>query len=134
MPRMIFVNLPVKDIGASRAFFTALGFSFNEEFCDGSSLCLALDDNIFVMLLEESRFRSFINGEVSDATMATEVLTCITVESRENVDTLVSKAVEAGGKPWKDTFAEGPMYGGSFQDLDGHVWELMHMDVSAALA
>jgi predicted lactoylglutathione lyase len=125
--RMIFVSLPVKDLPASQRFFTDLGFEFNAEFTDDSAACMVVDRNIFVMLLDEGRFRDFINGEISDATAATEVLTCLSADSRQQVDDLVAKAIAAGGKPWKPSIAEGPMYGGSFQDLDGHVWELMHM-------
>jgi predicted lactoylglutathione lyase len=125
--RMIFVNLPVKDLEASTTFFTALGFEFNDQFTTDDAACMIVDDNIFVMLLVESRFKDFINGEISDATRATEVLTCLSADSREQVDELVEKAIAAGGKPWKPTIEEGPMYGGSFQDLDGHVWELLHM-------
>jgi uncharacterized protein len=131
MSRMIFVNLPVKDLSASRGFFEALGFTIDEQFSDDKAACVALADNIFVMLLREEFFRTFILGDVADASQATEVLTCVSAQSRQEVDDLVRKAIEAGGKPWKDSFAEGPMYGGSFQDLDGHVWEVMHMDVSA---
>ena len=83
MSRMIFVNLPVKDLTASRAFFTALGFAFNEEFSDDRAACVVLADNIFVMLLREDVFATLVNGEVADATRATEVLSCITAESRE---------------------------------------------------
>jgi uncharacterized protein len=84
-----------------------------------------------VMLLRRDFFATFINGEIADATQSTEVLNCLSASSREEVDAMVRAAVEAGGKPWKDTFSQGPMYGGSFQDLDGHVWEVMHMDTSA---
>jgi predicted lactoylglutathione lyase len=125
--RMIFVNLPVKDLTSSRAFFTELGFEFNLEFTDEAAACMVVDQNIYVMLLAERRFRDFINGEISDATQTTEVLTCLSVESRHQVDDLVARAIAAGGKPWKPAIDDGPMYGGSFQDLDGHVWELMHM-------
>ena len=131
MSRMIFVNLPVKDLAASRGFFEALGFPVNEQFSDDKAACVALADNIFVMLLREPFFRTFVNGEVADASQVTEVLNCLSADSRQEVDDLVRRAVEAGGKPWKDTFSDGPMYGGSFQDLDGHVWEVMHMDVPA---
>jgi hypothetical protein len=124
---MIFVNLPVKDLTSSRAFFTELGFVFNPGFTDDDAACMVVDQNIYVMLLSEDRFRDFINGEISDATKATEVLTGLSAESRQQVDELVARAVAAGGKPWKPAIEEGPMYGGSFQDLDGHVWELMHM-------
>ena len=126
--RMIFVNLPVKDLNASRGFFGELGFEFNPQFSDDRAACMVVDQNIFVMLLEEDRFRDFINGEISDATSTTEVLTALSADSREHVDDTIAKAIAAGGKPWKPIMDEGPMYGGSFQDLDGHVWELMHME------
>jgi uncharacterized protein len=125
--RMIFVNLPVRDLAASEAFFTELGFAFNPDFADEQAACMVVDRNIFVMLLAEERFRDFVTGEISDARRATEVLTSLSVERREQVDQLVARAVAAGGKPWKPTVGHGPMYVGSFQDLDGHVWELMHM-------
>jgi predicted lactoylglutathione lyase len=125
--RMIFVNLPIKDVQASRRFFNALGFSFNEQFSDDNAACMIVEENIFVMLLSEGHFKGFINGEISDATKATEVLTCLSAGSKDEVDETVKKAIAAGGKPWKPSFEMGPMYGGSFQDLDGHVWELMHM-------
>jgi predicted lactoylglutathione lyase len=129
---MIFVNLPVKDLAASRGFFEALGFSIDEQFSDDKAACVVLADNIFVMLLREEFFRTFVGGEVADASHVTEVINCLSAESRHEVDDLVRRAVEAGGKPWKDSFSDGPMYGGSFQDLDGHVWEVMHMDLPAA--
>jgi uncharacterized protein len=125
--RMIFVNLPVKDLDASKAFFTELGFEFNPQFSDDTAACMIVDENIFVMLLVEERFRDFINDEVADATRTTEVLTALSADSKQQVDETVAKAIAAGGKPWKPAMEEGPMYGGSFQDLDGHVWELMHM-------
>jgi uncharacterized protein len=125
--RMIFVNLPVKDLKASTEFFTELGFTFNQEFSDDKAACMIVDENIFVMLLVEERFKDFINGEISDATRTTEVLTCLSADNKQQVDETIKKAIAAGGKPWKPTMEEGPMYGGSFQDLDGHVWELMYM-------
>ncbi len=128
--RMIFVNLPVKDLAASKAFFSALGFEFNAEFSDDKAACMVVDTNIFVMLLVEERFRDFINGDLVDATSATEVMTGLSADSRAQVDDLLAKAIAAGGKPWQPVVDDGPMYGGSFQDLDGHVWELMHMDVA----
>jgi len=125
--RMIFVNLPVKDVSASRAFFTGLGFTFNPEFSDGSCACMVVDRNIFVMLLAEEQFGQFVTGPISDATRATEVLLSVSVDSREQVDRIVAQAIASGGKAWKPAFAAGPTYGSSFQDLDGHVWELMYM-------
>jgi uncharacterized protein len=129
--RMIFVNLPVKDLEASKRFFGELGFDFNPQFTDETAACMVIDDNIFAMLLVEDRFRDFINGEIADATNGTEVLTALSAGSRQEVDETVAKAIEAGGKPWKPVIEEGPMYSGSFQDPDGHVWELVYMDMDA---
>jgi predicted lactoylglutathione lyase len=125
--RMIFVNLPVADLPASRAFFTALGFTFNADFSDRSCACMVVDRNIFVMLLAAGRFADFVTGDIADANTVTEVITCLSAESRAQVDDTVALAVAAGGKPWQPVIEDGPMYGGSFQDLDGHVWELVHM-------
>jgi predicted lactoylglutathione lyase len=124
---MIFVNLPVKDLEVTRAFWSELGFSFNADYSDDTAACLVIDDNVFAMLITEPRFREFINGDIADAFTTKEVLTCLSCESREEVDELVGKAIAAGGKPWKEVMEAGPMYGGSFQDPDGHVWELMSM-------
>ncbi len=125
--RMIFMNLPVKNLEKSKDFFAKLGFEFNPQFSDDQAACMIVDENIFVMLLVHERFSDFINGEICDATNATEVLTCLSADSKEHVDTTIAKAIAAGGKPWKPVMDDGPMYGGSFQDLDGHVWELIHM-------
>jgi predicted lactoylglutathione lyase len=125
--RMIFVNLPVRDLPASERFFGELGFGFEPQFTDDTAACMVVDENIFVMLLTEERFKDFINGEIADATSTTEAITALSADSREEVDDMVVRAIAAGGKPWKPVLEEGPMYGGSFQDLDGHVWELIHM-------
>jgi predicted lactoylglutathione lyase len=130
--RMIFVNLPVKDLERSKKFFTALGFSINPQFTDDAAACIVIESNICVMLLTEPRFRDFITGEISDATRATEVLTCLSAGSRAEVDELLSKALAAGGKSWKPILEMGPVYGASFQDPDGHVWEVIHMDMPVA--
>ena len=129
--RMIFVNLPVKSVAASRRFFGALDYGFNEQFSDENTACMVVDENIFVMLLEHHRFSDFITGEISDATKATEVLTCLSADSRAEIDDVLAKALAAGAKPWKPILDMGPMYGCSFQDLDGHVWEYMYMDMAA---
>lgn len=125
--RMIFVNLPVKDLAKSIAFFTELGFRFNPEFSDDKAACMVVDQNIFVMLLVEDRFRDFVNGDIADATTMTEVLTALSADSKEQVDETIAKAIAAGGRSWRPIMEDGPMYGGSFQDPDGHVWELIHM-------
>jgi predicted lactoylglutathione lyase len=126
--RMIFVNLPVKDLEASKRFFGELGFDFNPEFSDETAACMVVDQNIFFMLLVEERFKDFINGEIADATKATEAINSLSADSREEVDETIEKALSAGGKPWKPTLEEGPMYVRSFQDLDGHVWEVLYME------
>lgn len=125
--RMIFVNLPVKNIETSRAFFTTLGFTFNPEYSDDRTLCMIVEENIFVMLLQEERFRDFINGDIADAKRSTEVLTCLSAGSREEIDRMIEAALASGGSHWKPFQDHGFMYAGSFQDPDGHVWELVHM-------
>lgn len=132
--RMIFVNLPVKDLKASRAFFSALGFSFNEQFSDDTAACTVIDENIFVMLLTEPKFRGFITGEISDTAKGTEVITALSASGRQECDDMLEKALAAGARPWKPAIDYGFMYGVSFQDLDGHVWEFMWMDMSAQQA
>ena len=129
--RMIFVNLPVKDVEASKAFFAALGFGHNPQFSDESAACIVIDENIFAMVMSHEKFADFITGDISDAHKATEVLTCLSANSREEVDDLLAKALSAGARPWKPIMDMGPMYGASFQDPDGHVWELMYMDMAA---
>lgn len=129
--RMIFVNLPVKDLKASRSFFAALGYTFNEQFSDDTAACTVISDNIFVMLLTEPKFRGFITGEIADTSKGTEVITALSASSRAECDDVLAKALAAGGKPWKPAIDYGFMYGISFQDLDGHVWEYMWMDMAA---
>jgi len=127
----IFVNLPVSDLKKSRAFFTSLGFTFNPQFTDETAACMVVSDDIFVMLLTKPKFKSFTPKEICDATKSTEVLVCLSSESRQKVDELVRKAVAAGGKTHQEPQDHGFMYGHGFQDLDGHIWELAYMEPSA---
>ena len=129
---MLFVNLPVRDLGASARFYTGLGFDLNPEFSDEQCACVVVDQNIYVMLIAQRRFQDFIEGAISDATASTEVINCLTADSREQVDDTIARALAGGGKPWKPVVEDGPMYGGSFQDPDGHVWEVLWMDMAAA--
>jgi predicted lactoylglutathione lyase len=124
----IFVNLPVKDLDKSMDFFTTLGFSFNQQFCDENAACVVISDDIYAMLLVEPFFTSFTKKEIVDATKGTEAILALGVESRQRVDELVEKAIAAGGLPSNDPIDQGFMYGRSFQDLDGHMWEVMYMD------
>jgi predicted lactoylglutathione lyase len=129
--RMIFVNLPVKDVQASRRFFGALGFTFNEQFSSENTAAMVIEENIVAMLLEHARFRDFIKGDIGDPAKGVEVLTCLSAGSRAEVEETYAKAIAAGGKAWMPPQDHGFMYGVSFQDLDGHVWEVMWMDPAA---
>lgn len=131
MATSIFVNLPVKDLKKSIGFFTRLGFSFNPRFTDETATCMIVGDNIFVMLLTHPKFASFTPKPICDATKSTEVLVCLGLESRDRVDDLVRKAVAAGGSTYNEPQDHGFMYAHGFQDLDGHIWELVYMDPAA---
>lgn len=127
----IFVNVPVKNLEASKLFFEKVGFEFNPQFTDEKAACMVLGDNIFVMLLVESYFRSFINKEIADASSTTEVILAISADSREHVDEIVNRAFAAGAKEYNDPTDHGFMYAWSFEDLDGHLWEITYMDPSS---
>ena len=131
MAQQIFVNLPVKDLNKAIEFFTKLGFTFNPQFTDENATCMIVGENIFVMLLVEDFFKTFIKKEICDAARSTEVLLALSTESRAKVDEMVSKAVEAGGTEPREPQDHGWMYGRSFEDIDGHIWEIMYMDESA---
>lgn len=131
MATKIFVNLPVKNLDRSVEFFTKLGFSFNAQFTDETATCMVVSEDIFVMLLTEAKFKEFTPNPICDATKSTEVLVCLSSESRSEVDEMVNKAVAAGGTTYKEPQDYGFMYCHSFQDLDGHIWETMFMESSA---
>jgi len=123
MVSRIFVNLPVKELPRSIAFFTALGFTFNAQFTDENATCMIVGENIFVMLLTEGMFQGFTPKPLVDAHTATEVLIALSMESRAKVDELVAAAVAAGGKLPREPQEHGFMYAHAFEDLDGHIWE-----------
>jgi len=127
-PQMIFVNLPVRDLEASKTFFAALGYTFNPAYTDANAACMIISDSIFVMLLVESFFRGFTTQPISDARQQTEVITCLSATSRAAVDALVDKALKAGASEPMPARDYGFMYQRGFQDLDGHLWEIAHMD------
>ena len=131
MATQIFVNLPVHDLNQSIAFFTKLGFSFNPQFTDDSATCMIVGDNIFVMLLTHAYFKTFTPKVISEAKTSTEVLVCLSLESRAKVEEMVRKAIEAGGATHTQPKDHGFMYQHGFQDLDGHIWELIYMDPSS---
>jgi predicted lactoylglutathione lyase len=130
MAKQIFINLPVKDLKKSIAFFTHLGYTFNPQFTDETATCMIVSDNIFVMLLTHPKFKEFTNKEVADATKTTEVLIALDAESRDAVDNIVRKAIKAGGTKYSEPQDHGWMYQWSFADLDGHQWEHLYMDIS----
>jgi len=130
----IFVNLPVRDVRAAAAFWGALGFGTNPQFCDERTTNVVIDDNIVVMLLERSRFEDFLAGPIAQPGTGTSALYCLSADSREAVDELTDKALAAGASSWLPTQDSSFMYGRSFADPDGHVWEVMWMDVAAAQA
>ena len=131
MATKIFVNLPVKDLKKSIEFFTNLDFAFNPQFTDETATCMIVSEDIFVMLLTHDKFKSFTPKDICDATKSTEVLLCLSCDSRDKVNDMVSKAVAAGGTTYNQPQDHGFMYGHGFQDLDGHIWELIYMEPSA---
>jgi len=132
MATKIFVNLPVKNLKKSVDFFTKLGFTFDPKFTDETAACMVVAEDIFVMLLTEAKFGTFTPKQICDATKSTEVLVCLSAESREGVNETVRKAVAAGGNTYNEPQDHGFMYGHGFQDLDGHIWELIYMQPAAA--
>ncbi len=131
MATKIFVNLPVKNLNKSIMFFTQLGFSFNPQFTDETATCMIVSGDIFVMLLVEDKFKTFTPKQICDTSKYSEVLICLSLESRVKVDEMVQKAVAAGGTTYSQPQDHGFMYGHGFQDLDGHIWELIYMEPSA---
>lgn len=128
--KSIFINLPVKDLEKTREFWTKLGFSFNENFCDEKALCLVLkEDLIYSMLITHEFFSTFTNRPISDGSTS-QVLTAIEVESREMVDKIISVALKNGGQRYRESTDHGWMYYDSFEDINGHQWEVMYMDNS----
>jgi predicted lactoylglutathione lyase len=131
MSRLTFVNLPVADLGRSARFFSGLGFAVDERFSDEHATCLVVGEHAFVMLLVEPFFASFTRKPVADATAATETILSLSADTREEVDTLVDRAIGLGGAAALAPQDEGFLYGRSFYDLDGHAWEVIWMAPAA---
>ena len=127
----IFVNLHVKDVKKSMAFFKGLGFEFDLRFTDEQAACLVIGENMYAMLLKEEYFKTFTKKEVVDTDKFAQLTIALSAESREKVDEIVNKAVSLGGKIYADPQDHGFMYQWGFQDLDGHVWEIGYMDMKA---
>lgn len=131
MSTKIFVNLPVKDLERSKAFFAKLGYSFNPQFTDDKAACMVISEDIYTMLLTEPFFKTFTHKDIADAAKTTEVLVALSADSRGKVDDMLRKALAAGAKEPREPQEYGFMYGRSFEDLDGHIWEVIWMDPKA---
>lgn len=133
MSRQVFINLPIKDMARSQAFFKSLGFEFNPQFTNEQGACMVISkDHSYAMLLVEPFFQGFTKKTIADATKTTEVLIALSCESRQEVDEFVSKALAAGGTAPNPKQDHGFMYSHGFTDLDGHTWEVFWMDSNAA--
>ena len=128
MSRKIFVNLPVENLDRSVTFFKALGFTFNAQFTDETATCMVISADIYAMLLTHAKFRQFTPKPIVDARASTEVLVCLSADSRAEVDDLLGKALAAGGREPRPSQDHGVMYGRSFEDPDGHIWEIFWID------
>lgn len=131
MKKQIFVNLHVKDLSKAREFYTKLGFSINEQFSDHTGACVVISDTIYAMLLTHDKFKQFTPKEISDATKTTEVLNALSLENKDQVNEMVDAAIGAGGSEARPAEDHGFMFSRAFNDLDGHIWEIFYMDMSA---
>ncbi len=130
MIKQIFVNLPVKDLEKTKEFWGKLGFTFNAQFSDQKAASLVLGENIYAMLITEPYYKTFIKKEIADSSKVSEVINAVSVETKERVDKLYDQAIEAGALSYKDADDYGWMYSRAFQDLDGHLWEILYMDIT----
>ncbi|PJN87715.1 VOC family protein [Bacillus sp. mrc49] len=126
----IFVNLPVKDLDASIQFFTKVGFAFNEQMTNENATCMVISESIYVMLLVEDYFKTFTKMEIPNSETSAEAIVALSVNSKQEVDEVVNRALNAGAQPYNEAIDHGFMYGWSFRDLDGHLWEIFYMDES----
>ena len=127
MSTKIFVNLPVKDLKRSMDFFAALGFTFNPQFTDETAACMKIADDIYTMLLTHAKFGGFTNKQIADTNTTTEMAICLALESKEKVNEIVDNALNAGAGA-RETMDYGFMFSRSFDDPDGHAWEVIWMD------
>lgn len=128
MSSKVFINLPVKDLEASKAFYTALGYTINPQFTDDTAACVVINEHIYAMLLTHEKFKQFTPKDIADATKTSEVLVALSLDSKTSVDESIDRALKAGGSEARPAFDYGFMYGRSLNDLDGHIWELFWMD------
>lgn len=131
METQVFINLPVKDLHKSIEFYKKLGFSFKPEFSDNNGACIVVSDTIFLMLLTEAFFKTFTKKEVCDSSKAIETMITISAKSRVEVDEMVEKAIAAGARTPNPSQDHGWMYGRGFEDIDGHHWDMVYMNMDA---
>ena len=131
MGTKIFVNLPVKNLDKSKAFFIDIGFKINQQFTDNTAACIVITEEIYAMILTYEKFKEFTHKEIVDANKATEVLTCLSFDTKEKVHELVDNAIAAGATETRAPQDYGFMIGRSFNDPDGHIWEIIWMDPAA---
>ena len=130
MKKMIFVNLPVEDLNRSKGFFAKLGYTYNPQFTDDNAACMVISEEIFVMLLRKDFFKNFIKKEIADSSRVAESIVSLTMENRAEVDAMLDQALAAGARE-TISMDEGWMYQRGFADLDGHLWEIFTMEMSA---
>lgn len=130
MSQKIFVNLPVRDLAKSMAFFRALGYDFNPQFTDETAACMVVSEDIYTMLLTHVKFQEFTTKLIGDGHQSSEVIVCLSCDSRQEVDDIMNKALAAGATTCRPPQDYGFMYGQSFHDPDGHIWEFVWMDPS----
>src|SRR5690606_20813330 len=131
MINQIFANLHVKDLDKARDFYTKLGFTINEQFSDHTAACVVMSDHIFVMLLTHDKFKQFTPKEISDASKTTEVLNALSLQDKDQVNKMLEAAIGAGGSEARPAEDHGFMSSRAFNDLDGHIWEIFYMDMTA---
>lgn len=127
---MLFVNLPVNDLEASKTFYEALGYSINPQFTDETAACVVISESIYAMILTHSKFAQYTPLPIADARASTQVLNALSCESRDEVDAKVNAAVGAGGNTYSEPVDLGFMYQWGFQDPDGHMWEVFYMNMA----
>jgi predicted lactoylglutathione lyase len=130
MPKKVIINLPVKNLDKSKAFFSSLGLAINPQLTDENATCFVINDQTFVALLSEPHFKAITSKDVAEGSTAKEVLLAIGAETREEVDELVNNAVSAGGSELGEPQDHGWIYGRTFADLDGHQWNIFYMNAS----
>lgn len=126
----VFINLVVNDLEMAKKFYEGLGFTINPQFTDETAACVVISDIIYVMALTEDKMKQFTKKDIVDSHSATEAIVTFSVKSRDEVDQFADNALAAGAGVAREPEDHGFMYSRSFEDPDGHIWEVFWMDVS----